>query len=216
MAMGLFSKKPTQTSSSAPLYTIGNQKTILLVGLGNPGKEYISTRHNVGFECLDAFVSATSEFGGWVTKKDLSCVLTSTILGSNRVIAIKPTTFMNDSGRAVRAVQDFYKITPANIVIIHDELDIPFGQIRSRVGGGSAGHNGIKSVTNHIGDAYGRIRIGIDSPHRIKNNEKDFVLKSWSKEEQAHMSALHKEVTALLTEYLYGGTLAVETRNFTV
>jgi PTH1 family peptidyl-tRNA hydrolase len=214
--MGLFTKKPIQTSSSAPLYTLGNQKTILLVGLGNPGPEYDGTRHNIGFDSLDVFVAGQDEFGGWVTKKDLRCQLTSATLGSNRVIAIKPTTFMNESGQAVRAVQDFYKISNSNTIVIHDELDIPFGQLRTRVGGGNAGHNGIKSITNHIEDNYGRLRVGIDSEQRVKNNEKDFVLKKFSKAEQAEIPNLYKEVTALLTEYIYGGVLLAETRSFLI
>ncbi len=214
--MGLFTKEPISTNTSAPLYTLGNQRTILLVGLGNPGKEYDGTRHNIGFDALDAFVGSQSEFSGWITKKDLQCQLTTATLGGNRIIAIKPTTFMNESGRAIRAVQDFYKITTADTLVIHDELDIPFGQIRSRIGGGSAGHNGIKSATSHIGDEYGRIRIGINSEHRVKNDEKDFVLKKFSKEEQGQLGNLQKEVTALLTEYLYGGSLAAETRSFLI
>jgi PTH1 family peptidyl-tRNA hydrolase len=214
--MGLFTKKPIQTSSSAPLYTLGNQKTVLIVGLGNPGKDYEGTRHNIGFACLDAFVDGQTEFSGWVVKKDLYCMQASATLGGTRVIAIKPTTFMNDSGRAVRAVQDFYKIAPDQTLVIHDELDILFGQIRSRIGGGSAGNNGIKSITAHVGEKYGRIRIGINSEFRIKNDEKDFVLKAFSKEEQSQLPNLNKEVISLLTEYIYGGSLSSETRSFIV
>lgn len=214
--MGLFTKKPIQTSSTAPLYTLGSQKTVLLVGLGNPGKDYDGTRHNIGFDCLDAFVDSQSEFSGWVVKKDLNCLQATATLGSVRVIAIKPTTFMNESGRAVRATQDFYKITTAQTLVLHDELDIPFGQIRSRVGGGSAGHNGIKSITAHVGENFGRIRIGINSDFRIKNDEKDFVLKAFSKEEQSQLTNLRKEASSLLTEYIYGGSLSSETRSFIV
>ena len=214
--MGLFSKKPTQTSSTAPLYTIGGQKTVLLVALGNPGKEYDGTRHNIGFAAIDAFVGANSEFGSWVVKKDLKCQLVSATLGSTRVIAIKPITFMNLSGEAVQAVQSFYKLGPGDTVVIHDELDIDFGQIRTRVGGGSAGHNGLKSIMQHTGENFGRVRIGINSEHRTKNDEKDFVLKPFSKEEQGELKNLTREVTSILTEYIFGGQLATETRNFLI
>lgn len=214
--MGLFSKKPTQTSSHAPLYTIGGQKTVLLVGLGNPGKEYDGTRHNIGFACLDAFVAAHSEFSPWVSKKDLKCALTSATLGATRVLAIKPTTFMNLSGEAVQATLGFYKLDIANVVVIHDELDIDFGQIRTRIGGGTAGHNGLKSIVQHCGEDFGRIRIGVNSPLRIKNDEKDFVLKPFAKNEQQQISNLNREVTALITEFVFGGQLTVETRSFIV
>ncbi len=214
--MGLFSKKPTQTSSHAPLYTIGGQKTVLLVGLGNPGKDYDGTRHNIGFYCLDAFVAGNEEFGPWVTKKDLKCALTSATLGSTRVLAIKPSTFMNLSGEAVQATLSFYKLDISNVVVVHDELDIEFGQIRTRTGGGTAGHNGLKSIVQHCGENFGRIRIGVNSQQRIKNDEKDFVLKPFSKEEQQQLTDLTRETTAILTEYVFGGQLAAETRSFLI
>lgn len=187
---------------------------MLIVGLGNPGKEYDGTRHNIGFECLDAFVSAHSEFGAWVAKKDLKCQLTSATLGHTRVIAVKPTTFMNLSGEAVQAVQNFYKLGDVDTVIVHDELDMDFGQLRTRTGGGSAGHNGLKSLIQHIGEAFGRVRIGINNPQRTKNDEKDFVLKSFNKEEQAQIGSLTREVTSILTEYVFDGQLPTETRSF--
>lgn len=214
--MGLFSKKPVQHSASAPLYTLGSQKTVLIVGLGNPGQEYAGTRHNIGFDCVDDFVERNSEFSGWIIKKDLACAMTSGTMGSTRVIVIKPTTFMNESGRAVQAVSNFYKIPVSQILVVHDELDIPFGQIRTRQGGGTAGHNGLKSIISHCGEAFGRVRIGIDSQHRTKTEEKDFVLKSFSRDEQTKTSALKTEVNAILTEYIYGsGQLLAETRSFT-
>lgn len=214
--MGLFSKKPTQTSSHAPLYTIGGQKTVLLVGLGNPDKEYDGTRHNVGFACIDAFVAAHSEFSPWVVKKDLKCTLTSATLGATRVLAIKPSTYMNLSGEAVQATLSFYRLDVGNVVVVHDELDIDFGQIRTRIGGGTAGHNGLKSIVQHCGEDFGRVRIGINNQNRIKNDEKDFVLKPFSKLEQEQLGNLTRETSAILTEYVFGGQLATETRSFIV
>lgn len=205
-----------QTSDPTNYYTVGQNKTILLVGLGNPGKEYDATRHNVGFYCLDEFVSKTDEMDAWVQKKDLKCLLSSGRMGENRVIAIKPTTFMNLSGEAVQAVAQFFRITPENTTVIHDELDIDFGQIRMRAGGSSAGHNGIKSVTQHTGENYGRIRIGIGpkKPARIKSE--DFVLQKFSEEEQQQLPNLAREVNAILTEYIYGTELPRDTRSFLV
>src|SRR5690349_19758925 len=128
--MGLFTKKPMQSSKTAPLYTIGGQKTMLIVGLGNPGKEYDGTRHNIGFMALNDFASAHSEFTPWINKKDLKCELTTGLIGGIRVILMKPTTFMNESGQALTSVQNFYKLANSQTIVVHDEIDIPFGQIR--------------------------------------------------------------------------------------
>ncbi|MDB5169476.1 MAG: peptidyl-tRNA hydrolase [Candidatus Saccharibacteria bacterium] len=213
--MALFQRRP-QTSNPVNYVTVGLNKVILLVGLGNPGKEYDQTRHNIGFDCLDAFVDAQSEMEPWMAKKDLKCLMSSGRLGETKVIAIKPTTFMNLSGEAVQEVVHFYKIQPDHIVAVHDELDIDFGQIRMRVGGSSAGHNGIKSVTQHIGENYGRVRIGIGpkKPARIKSE--DFVLQKFSSDEQEQLKNLKQEVNAVLSEYVYGGELPNETRSFVV
>jgi PTH1 family peptidyl-tRNA hydrolase len=132
--MALFQRRP-QVSDPTMYYSVGMNKTILMVGLGNIGKEYEMTRHNVGFICLDEFVEKTEGMEGWVEKKDLKCLISSGRVGDSRVLAIKPTTFMNLSGEAVQAVVHFYKIQLENIVILHDELDVDFGQIRVRMGG---------------------------------------------------------------------------------
>jgi PTH1 family peptidyl-tRNA hydrolase len=189
----------------------------LLVGLGNPGPEYEMTRHNAGFITIDAFVSKTDEMDDWVEKKSLKSLVSSGRVGENRVIAIKPTTFMNLSGEAVQAVANFYKIHPDNTVVIHDELDIDFGQIRLRKGGSSAGHNGIKSVTQHLGEDYGRIRIGVGPKTPAKMSSEDFVLQKFSPEQQAQLPNMIQETNAILSEYLYGSNdLPHETRNFLV
>jgi PTH1 family peptidyl-tRNA hydrolase len=197
-------------------YTVGLNKTILLVGLGNPGKEYDLTRHNVGFLCIDEFVRKADEMEEWQQKKNLKCLLSSGQMGDTRVIAIKPTTFMNLSGEAVQAVANFYKASPGNIAVIHDELDIDFGQIRLRKGGSDAGHNGVKSVTKHLGEDYGRIRVGVGPKQPAKIDSTDFVLQKFSAEEQAQLPNLTREVNAILSEYLYGAELPHDTRNFLV
>lgn len=211
--MALFQRRP-QTSDPVNYVTLGLNKTLLLVGLGNIGNEYDGTRHNIGFACVDEFVKK-NDLGGWTEKKDLKCHLVSGQLGEARILVIKPTTLMNLSGEAVLAVAQFYKIPPQLIIVAHDELDIDFGQIRTRIGGGSAGHNGIKSVTKLLGDEnYGRIRIGIGPKIPEQIDSADFVLQKFSVKEQTDMSALLKEVTAILSEYAYGGQLATETRSF--
>jgi PTH1 family peptidyl-tRNA hydrolase len=211
--MALFVKKAD--TSSPPLYSLGLNRTVLIVGLGNPGKEYDGTRHNIGFACVDA-IAEKQEFDSWVEKSDLKCKYTSQTLGNTRVILAKPTTFMNLSGEAVQAVANFYKVPPQQILVVHDELDIPFGQIRTRMGGGSAGHNGVKSVTQHITENYGRVRIGIGPKEPEQMDSADFVLAKFSKEQQESMPALLKEARAIITEFIFGTDLAAETRSFIV
>lgn len=213
--MALFQRMP-QTSDPTNYYTIGKSKNVLLVGLGNPGKEYDLTRHNIGFLCIDDFVSKTDQMAEWIAKKDLKCLISTGQIGENRVIAIKPTTFMNLSGEAVQAVAQFYKIAPLDIVVIHDELDIDFGQIRIRLGGSSAGHNGVKSVSHHIGENYGRIRVGVGPKQPARIKAENFVLQRFSDEEQAQLANLSREVIAIVSEYLYGAELPHETRTFLI
>ncbi|MBI1856713.1 aminoacyl-tRNA hydrolase [Candidatus Saccharibacteria bacterium] len=212
--MALFQKNPYDSTEKQPLYTLGLQNTVMIVGLGNRGKQYEDTRHNIGFACIDSFAKIT-DLTEWIEKKDLKCLFASGTLGNTRVIAIKPTTFMNLSGEAVQAVASFYKITNASTVIIHDELDIPFGQIRTRVGGTDAGNNGIKSIIQHFGEDFGRVRIGIGPKKPPQIDGADFVLANFNDEEQKQLPNLIKETTAILTEYVFSGQLPHETRKFT-
>lgn len=212
--MALFQKKP-DTGTYNPIYTLGLQKTILIVGLGNVGKEFEGTRHNVGFAILDAFAEKQS-FEDWTAKKDLKCQLSTGNLGEARVILCKPTTMMNHSGEAVQAVTHFYKIDPTSIYVVHDELDVEFGQIRTRLGGGSAGHNGIKSVSQHIGENYGRVRVGVGPKTPEQIDSADFVLARFNEDEQFQMKNLLQEANAILTEVAYSQQLTVETRSFIV
>jgi PTH1 family peptidyl-tRNA hydrolase len=205
-----------QVSDPTMFYTLGLNKTVLIVGLGNPGKEYDLTRHNVGFTCIDSFVANSEEMDEWVIKKDFKCQVSSGRIGECRVICVKPTTFMNLSGEAVQAISDFYKIRGDNILVVHDELDINFGQIRLRLGGSDAGHNGIKSVSKHIGKDYGRVRVGIGPKAPVKINSEDYVLQKFSKEQLDQLPNLTKEVSAILSEYIYGNGLPSDTRNFLV
>ena len=213
--MALFQKNPHSTHEYHSIVTLGAHKTVLLVGLGNPGKECEGTRHNIGFACLDAFAKA-HDFDNWTEKKDLKCLLTSKILGETRVILCKPTTFMNLSGEAVQKTAHFYKIEPDKLMVVHDELDIPFGQIRMRVGGSDAGHNGIKSLIQHLSPAFGRVRVGVGGSKPEQMDSADFVLAKFGKEEEAQLGHLTKEATSILTEYIFQGELTPETRNFIV
>jgi PTH1 family peptidyl-tRNA hydrolase len=210
--VALFQKRP-QLDKPISFTTVGLNKSLLIVGLGNPGEEYEGSRHNAGFMCLDYFAQK-NDFGSWHLKGDLKSHITTQTLGDTRVILCKPQTFMNLSGEAVQAVQHFYKLNNLQTVVVHDELDVNFGQIRMRVGGSSAGNNGIKSVTQHIGEDYARVRVGIGPKTPEQIDTADFVLKDFTKTEQEKMSALLREVGAVLSEYSYGATFNAETRSF--
>lgn len=210
--MALFQKRP-QTSNPLQYTTFSLNKTLLLIGLGNPGKEYEGSRHNVGFTCIDEF-AAKNNFDPWTNKKDLKCELTQAMFGDTRVILVKPQTFMNLSGEAVQAVQHFYKLNNQQTIVIHDELDVNFGQIRLRIGGSPAGNNGIKSVSQHVGEDYGRVRIGIGPKKPAQIDSADFVLQDFTSAEQAKLPAMLREVNAILSEYAYGSPVTAETRSF--
>lgn len=210
--MGLF-VRDQHSVTDKPLYQIGLQKSLLIVGLGNPGPEYQLTRHNIGYFCIDEF-AAINGFEPWSAKKTLKSHLTIHAIGQNRVILCKPQTFMNNSGEAVLAVQQFYKISASDTIVIHDELDLDYGQIRTRVGGGSAGHNGLKSIIEQGSQQAGRIRIGIHNEIASKADGADFVLAKFSKDEQARLPELSTVVSELINEYIAAGQLPADTRSF--
>lgn len=213
--MAFFQKRP-QIGDTASMYTTGEQKTLLIVGLGNIGDDYAGTRHNIGFDILDYFADK-QDFPGWTTKKDMYCAESSHTIGSARVILCKPTTYMNDSGRAVQAIQHFYKVSNSHTLVVHDELDIDFGQIRTRMGGSAAGNNGIKSIIQNCGEDFGRARVGIGPKKPDQMDSADYVLAKFSKAQNDQMKLLLQEANALLSEYCYAsGELVAETRNFTL
>ena len=143
----------------------------LYVGLGNPGKKFKLTRHNVGFMVLDKFIQQSS-VEGWDKKFD--SFFNKIIIDQRSIILLKPLTFMNVSGYAVQKVKNFYGIDTKNIVIIHDDIDLELGKIKFKKGGGDGGHNGLKSIIKLIGSEFNRIRIGIGRPEKI--NVSSYVL----------------------------------------
>jgi PTH1 family peptidyl-tRNA hydrolase len=208
--MALFQKKP-QALDQIPLYTIGSNKTALIIGLGNPEEKYNATRHNIGFAALDYFAQK-NDFPAWINKKDLKCELTTHTLGDTRVILCKPTTYMNLSGEAAQAVQHFYKVYNQKTLAVYDELAIQFGQLRTRAGGSDAGHNGVKSLIQHLGDDFTRLRVGVGNEISEKADASDFVLGKFTKEEQENLDKILREANSLINEFIFGG-LPHETRN---
>ena len=161
----------------------------LLVGLGNPGKEYALTRHNMGFMAVDEIVRRFS-FSPW--KKEFKGLVCSGEIEKEKVILLKPETYMNLSGEAVQEAVHFYKLNPADVIVFHDELDLPVGKMKVKVGGSPAGHNGLKSIDNHIGPDYMRVRIGIDNNKQIPTP--DYVLGKPSSED---FKVLEQEFTQI-------------------
>lgn len=197
--MGLFDRKKTSFYDSQPLYTLGDSKILIVVGLGNVGAQYAHNRHNAGFMALDRY-RRSHELPDWLEKRDLKCYMSDGNVGGTRVILIKPTTMMNLSGESVQKVQHFYKTQAADTVVIYDDLDIDFGVIRTRSGGGSAGHNGIKSLLQHSDDDFGRIRIGIGPKEPPQIDTSDFVLQDFRAEQQQSLEKILREACAIIDE----------------
>jgi PTH1 family peptidyl-tRNA hydrolase len=160
---------------------------LLFVGLGNPGARHAWNRHNVGFMAVDA-IAKRHGFPPW--RRRFQGVASEGTLGGERVLLLLPGTFMNDSGRAVAEAMHFYKLTLAEIALFHDELDLPPAKVRVKTGGGVAGHNGLRSVTAHIGNDYRRVRIGIGHPG-VKEMVQPYVLSDFPKAERAWVEALN-------------------------
>ena len=168
-----------------------NKPVFLVVGLGNPGKEYENTRHNVGFMAVRDLVG-----DGAAWKSELFAKTYRVEIDGVRVIFAMPQTFMNDSGRAVRALVNYYKIPIGNVTVIHDDMDLKLGHVRTKVGGSSAGHNGIKSIDSAIGRDYRRIRIGIDHPRNLglQIDAADWVLGRFTPTQLAEISKAIEQI----------------------
>ncbi|MDQ7250114.1 aminoacyl-tRNA hydrolase [Dongia sedimenti] len=163
----------------------------LLVGLGNPGPRYAGNRHNIGFMAVDAIVRRHS----FSTIRERFHALTAEgTIDGEKVLALAPQTFMNDSGRAVQAAVQFFKLQPSDVIVLYDEIDLPLGKVRAKRGGGAGGHNGIRSIDSHIGTDYWRVRLGVDHPGQ-KELVKSYVLMDFFKEEHATVQAMLDAVT---------------------
>ena len=148
----------------------------LIVGLGNIGEKYQLTRHNVGFMVIDEITKNLSTSN--IQKSNFH----STLEKSAYDLYSKPTTFMNNSGMAVQAIKEYYKLGIEDIIVIHDDIDLPFGTVKFKIGGGHGGHNGLRSIDSHIGKEYIRVRIGVGKP-QDKSDVANYVLDNFSKEE---------------------------------
>ena len=159
---------------------------LLLVGLGNPGARYVGNRHNIGFAAVQE-IAKRHGIGPW--RRRFQGVACEGPLGGERTLLLLPGTYMNESGRAVAEAVHFYKLSPADVIVFHDEIDLPPGKVRVKVGGGIAGHNGLRSISDHIGNDYRRVRIGVGHPGD-KDLVQHYVLSDFAKSDRGWVEAL--------------------------
>jgi len=174
----------------------------LITGLGNPDKQYNNTRHNIGFKTIERLVQRTS-FPKLSKSKKFKSYLAKGILANKEVVCQKPTTYMNNSGRAVKKVAGYYNIPPENIVVIHDDLDLPLGEMKISKNRGHGGHNGVISVIEKLGTKnFIRIRLGIDSEKRAPGQGKKFVLQKFNKKENKTVEEVTKNAAQAIEIFL--------------
>ena len=168
---------------------------LLFVGLGNPTPDSENNRHNVGFKIID---SINKQFSLSKQKPKFKGLLTTGNIGKKKVYAIKPLTFMNNSGICIRELIEYFKINAEDVIVFHDDLDVEFGKIKTKFGGSSAGHNGVASIDKFIGKDYSRVRIGIGKP---KSNIEvaDYVLQNFDEEESIDIEKMSKNITDSLS-----------------
>jgi peptidyl-tRNA hydrolase, PTH1 family len=159
---------------------------LLFVGLGNPGERYVANRHNIGFMAVQA-IARRHEIAPW--RRKFSGLAVEGTIGSEKLLLLLPGTFMNESGRAVAEAAHFYKLGAGQVVVFHDEAELPPGKVRLKLGGGNAGHNGLRSISEHIGNDYHRVRLGIGHPGDKKLMQ-IYVLQDFAKSERSWVEAL--------------------------
>jgi PTH1 family peptidyl-tRNA hydrolase len=181
----------------------------IIAGLGNPGDQYRMTRHNMGFLVLDALADDAGIAG---RKKKFDALIGDGRLGGHRVILVKPQTFMNLSGQSLRQVVDFYQITPEDLIVVHDDLDLPFGTVRIKVGGGDGGHKGVRSAMDHLGGgAFTRVRLGIGKPS-FKDDTEDYVLQRFPKTDLETLAEVVRNACEAVREILDAGARSAMNR----
>ena len=184
---------------------------MLLVGLGNPGTRYRDTRHNVGFMVVDQVAEAAGPVT-WRSKHQGD--LADAVVGGQKLLLLKPQTYMNRSGQSVGSVARFFKIVPEDIRVVHDELDLPWGRIQLKQGGGDAGHNGLKSVTSGLGSRdYVRLRIGVGRPGPdFSGKGSDYVLQAFASEERTLLPEVIRQATDAISDVVKSGLAAAMNR----
>jgi len=174
----------------------------IIAGLGNPGDQYRTTRHNMGFLVLDALANDT---GIAVQKKKFEALIGDGLIGAERVLLVKPQTFMNLSGQSIRQVAEFYRKTADDLIVVHDDLDLPFGTVRIKVGGGDGGHKGLRSIMDHLGEGgFTRVRLGIGKPP-FKGDTEHYVLQPFPKADLEALAETVRKACEAVREILESG-----------
>lgn len=168
----------------------------LIVGLGNIGAHFDGTRHNVGFATLDTLAT------NWQEKPKFKAFLAETTVSGVKTLLLKPKTYYNQSGEAIQAVKTFYKLQNSDILVVHDELALPFGTVRTRLQGSDAGNNGIKSAIAHIGSDFARVRVGVANDLTEKTDAADFVLGHFTHNERQQLPAILEEVRSFVADFV--------------
>ncbi len=171
----------------------------LIVGLGNPGTRYKDTRHNIGFRILDSF----AESAGYIWSENKKYSESVKVLSDCKVHLLKPLEYMNLSGKAVQSITQLFKIPPENILVVQDEVDLPFGKIKNKIGGGTAGHNGLKDIVAKIGSSdFHRLRFGVGKPEKGGMEVADFVLQRFTTEEEKELPRLIQDSKSKVEEWI--------------
>lgn len=172
----------------------------LIMGLGNPEERYENTRHNIGFRLLKKY--AADNHLEFQLKEKFKAYIAESLLDGEKIIFALPTTYYNSVGESTRLLSDFYKIIPEAVLLVHDELALPFGTIRTRRSGSDAGNNGVKSISQHIGPDTARVRIGIHNDARERINDADFVLGKFTQEEEKSLTVLSSKTNELIRDFI--------------
>jgi PTH1 family peptidyl-tRNA hydrolase len=172
----------------------------LIIGLGNPGPHYQNSRHNTGFMAVNLL--AEQHGLTWANKPKFKAEIAEGLLHGQKVILAKPTTYYNLSGEAARAIKDFYKLELSDILVIHDELDLPLGTIRARIGGSDAGNNGVKNLIEHLGEDFARLRVGVTNQPLTADDHINYVLGSFSKEENKALPEIFQTILELTLGFI--------------
>lgn len=192
----LFLPRTTVLNKSAILYLMK-----LILAQGNPGAQYHDTRHNVGFRVLDVYAHAHG--ATFAEKSKFHAYIAECSVHDEKVLLVKPTTFYNETGLSARALVDFYKLSPAtDVLVLHDDIALPLGTIRTREKGSDAGNNGIKSLNAHLGDSYKRVRIGVWNELADRMGATKFVLGNFAKEEQAALAEIRPTILEIIDTFI--------------
>ncbi|OQA37871.1 MAG: Peptidyl-tRNA hydrolase [Parcubacteria group bacterium ADurb.Bin316] len=209
--MGLFTRQPMQLRQNLPYTVSASVKTKLVVGLGNPEKKYEKTRHNFGFLAVEQYAK-NNNYSDWQEQTKFKALVSENSFIGTKVILVKPLTYMNLSGEAVQLIASYYKVNTPDILVVYDDLSLPFGHIRSRQGGQSGGHNGIKSLINCLDNDFYRLKIGTKNSKLSNLDQSDFVLAKFTKAEESAIHAILSEVSEMVNEFVFNNSITNDTR----